>query len=175
MDGLSISALIFTVYFSALSAYGISKRKNMDTGRVFYINLIVLYGILLFVLSVFPLPFEDEKGLELVPLRRLLIAENKAPALLSYLTNFLLYVPLGFFYHMQGRLKGDRVFVRMLLSAMLAAVTAEFLQLMLPLGRFCGTDDMIAATLGALLGYAAFALVSRTPSMRKFMRNILYR
>ena len=175
MEGLSLAALVFTVYFSALIAFCYAKRKNMDTAKTFYINLLVLYGILLFILSLFPISIESKRGMEFVPLKRLFETDNLNSLLLLYSFNFALTIPLGFLSNMQSKLKGEPAFLKTLLTVLLISFTAEFLQLILPIGRMCGIDDVLTNTLGGLLGFTLFELFYGGKKMQRFLRNILYR
>ncbi len=177
MEALTFSALVFSVYASALGAIAYCKRDSLDIGRIVYVNIIVMYCAVLFVMSLFPYAPEELGGLYFAPVAEWLRADKAAfgGLLLRGLTGFLLYLPLGFLSDMHSKLKGEPALLKTVLLALTVSVTAEFLQLVLPYGRTCSIDDVLINLIGAMAGYGIFQLALRGRAMPAVMKNILYR
>lgn len=91
----------------------------------------------------------------------------------NFIANILLFVPVGF--ALTGALaldRGDRSRTAVLLAvlpiSLAASLTAEFLQVFVP-GRIVSRSDVVAQTLGAIMGFGAWAVAGQplTSVLRK--------
>jgi glycopeptide antibiotics resistance protein len=172
MEAVSVSALIFTVYFFTLLAYCTVKKKEINTVRTLYINSILLYGLLLISLSFLPLGIQQEKGFNYIPLVKYFSGDVN---ILKTVYEFILFIPAGFLCGMQCRLiaaKYGSLYAVML--GLLISLIIEVAQLYLPFNRICDVDDIILNVFGAFFGAVIFSSLKQKRFMVNIMRKLLY-
>lgn len=151
---------------TAFAVYAVARRwRNAPgwSGRQLAIRVAAaLYAAAVVSLTLFPLRVYTGEYRNLSPW---IGQVNPIPLLMadmSMIPNLIMFVPFGFLLPLFTRCEGAR---RMALMAALASLAIESAQLVLYIvfssGRSVDVDDVIANTLGGLLGFALLRLALR--------------
>ena len=159
------------VIFSAMALL-LHRRRELTVGRLALAVITCIYasGVLQSVLLPFPIQVGASRDgmapwhayLQLVPFY------DHDPT--GYMLNVALFVPLGVLLPLVWRVLSVR---RAVAIGFLASLVVELIQFILVIsvtsGRVADVDDLIANTLGTLLGYAAFRTAHMVPALGQLM------
>lgn len=175
MVGYAAALGVAVFYGSILFGVWYCKRNDVGVARTVYINLILMYALILLSYAVFDDALVPEKQIDLVPFYRFFTLSGgeswRMP--LRIFIQFVLFMPFGFFGNMQCRLKGVGV-GRVFAAALCAAIFLEFLQFVIPLRHMVTLDDIIFGTLGSALGSLIFEWRLSSGRMQKLLKDVLY-
>lgn len=178
MEAISASLLILTVYGFALIAYYALKKSELKTIRIIYVNLIVMYLLIVCAFSLLPINLPQTFKLNYIFLAKFFRAATSAQffTYVGYsIFAVLFFVPLGFFMGMFCKLKAiNHEILYSVMLGLLVSLIMEVAQIYLPFNRICDVDEIFFNVLGSFIGAALFCSVSRTKGMRNILRSILY-
>lgn len=178
MEAISLSLLILTVYGFALIGYCALKRKQESTVRIAYVNIIIMYALLLAAISLPEINLPQKYGFNYIPFVKFFQAESP-----EVLTRYILYsafavalfIPLGVLMGMYCKLKALRheVLYSVMLGLLISLII-EVTQIYLPFNRICDVDEIFFNVLGTFVGSALFYRLSEKRFMKNMLRRILY-
>ncbi len=171
--------LVFAVLLSAWVVYRVVRfllLRRLDILRELLLSLAFIYGCAVFHLTFFPMaivlyafdPY-DSNLVPLVGMLRMLQYVSPASILENLGGNLVLLAPLGFL--LPVFLKPLRGFAKMLLAGFLVSLSIELTQLFLAV-RIFDVDDLLLNTLGVLLGFGFFLLLSRISLLSRLFEKI---
>ena len=140
-----------------------SKKKGLKSNYLLEWNvaLLIIYFIILAMLTLIPVPITNGGALKisLIPFVdiingiRGITTANPMYAVMVFVSNILLFVPLGFLLSIYLEIKKRLNIKYIVIAGITVSVLIEVSQLMFSLGRTTNVDDIISNTSGAVIGY----------------------
>ena len=154
---LLVAAVIYFAIYFAFRA----KRERPSVGKMVAEYLLVAW-LVMFVYVTQIMAFGNGMGerINLKPLRMFTVAfrygSTNASGIWQFFLNIVMFIPLGFLLPIVFP-KGCRKFSRVLAVSLLTTLATELFQLVTQRGS--DIDDVIANTLGGLVGFALFLIL----------------
>ncbi len=158
-------AIIFGIIALLIVEIVLFIKKNSHKHKVL-IGLFVLYIILAFSITLFPIPFQ-ESGVSgythnFIPLKSIISSFNAGfrPMLYSVVGNIIITMPFGFLITM---LRKDKKFLSSLIFIVGFSLLIELLQLAIGAGigywyRNVDVDDLLLNTIGGIIGWGIYKI-----------------
>ncbi|GAA2723439.1 VanZ family protein [Actinocorallia aurantiaca] len=160
--------------FCVLTAVRAARRHPGWTGGHALVRLAAaFYTAAVLSLTIFPVAITYGRYANQTPWYEMV---NFIPLLtvdLSFVPNVVMLVPLGFLIPLMSAPSSLKRIAGLAFLASLAIETAQLLSyLLFNNGRSVDVNDLIANTLGGVLGYLAFRLAARVPSLDALLRRL---
>lgn len=156
-----IAALVAAVIYCAIYFIFKGKREKPSFGRILAEYVLVGWVVMfVYVTQIMGFGNGMGDGINLKPFSMFFVAfrygSNNAGGIWQYFLNMLMFVPLGFLLPIVFP-KSCRKYSRVLLVSFLATLATELIQIVTQRGT--DIDDVIANTLGGLVGFALFLIL----------------
>lgn len=155
--------LIVVLAFS-ITAYFVSRKRNLDSKRMILKILFALNIIAILLVTVFPMSYglAIPRVINLVPLvgmyDLMFNSVDISVPIRNLGLNILLFVPFGFFLSLKKPSLQKKLILNVIIKGFLLSLFIEVVQYAFPMGRSADIDDLILNTVGTFLGYIIWRL-----------------